>query len=106
MRHIFDSGSATVFYRVLIIICCISTGNAVHHQLSSAPPYHSITVREGTLSVYGVVFFVRTILAASSRSSQARIFRGLAAIRAFASSTLVPAAGHTGSIYHPERERE
>ena len=31
-----------------------------------------------------------TILAASSRSSQARIFRGLAAIRALASSTLVP----------------
>lgn len=33
---------------------------------------------------------VCTILAASSRSSQARIFRGLAAIRALASSTRVP----------------
>lgn len=33
---------------------------------------------------------VVTIFAASSRSSQARIFNGLAAIRALASSTLVP----------------
>lgn len=46
--------------------------------------------------INGAVVFEHTILAASSRSSQARIFKGLAAIRAFASSTLVPAR-HTNS---------
>lgn len=42
--------------------------------------------------------FVRTIFAASSRSSQARIFSGLAAIRALASSTLVPENKQTKKI--------
>lgn len=49
------------------------------------------TVHSGVCeSVSGYIHSVCTIFAASSRSSQARIFSGLAAIRALASSTLVP----------------